>query len=533
MFSRLSFPALSFLGVAALGSQLPAQATATRRAATAAPAAESVDPAINARIRDEGLNRSKVLHTAIMLSDVSGPRLAGSPEYLRAAEWAIKELESYGTRAALEPWGVHHSRGWQVEEQSVEMIAPYYARLIAYPKAWSPSTSGTITGTPQIVSIRADSDLVKYKGKIRGSIVMNGVPRADTTSRFVPPAHRLTDAELDSLAKLTNPGDPKTYWDDAGGYAERVVRGLKRAIEIAKEGVAVMLEPSRNLDAVGVSAYQAYDNDVSSAVPAFVVARGDYQRVLNLLDARIPVELKVTLRTRYLTGDSVGYNVIAEIPGTDPKLASEVVMLGGHFDGWPSGTAATDNAAGCAVAMEVMRILKATGARPRRTIRLALWDGEEHEDYFGSLGYVRKHFGDPETMKLKPEQSKISAYFNFDNGTGRVRGIYMQGNEALRPIFSSFLAPFADLGANHLTIINQGSTDLMPFTSVGIPAFNFIQDPIDYESRTHHTNFDVAGNLLEGDLKQAAVITASVVLHTANRDERLPRLPLPAPHASK
>jgi Zn-dependent M28 family amino/carboxypeptidase len=272
---------------------------------------------------------------------------------------------------------------------------------------------------------------------------------------------------------------------------------------------------------------------MSRAVPSFVVDRGDYQRVVNLVENGIPVKLEVSLKTRVLPTDSIGYNVIAEIPGTDPALHDEVVMLGGHFDGYPVGTDATDNAAGSAVAMEVLRILKATGARPRRTIRLALWDGEEHEDYWGSMGYVKKHFGDPETMRLLPAQSKISAYFNFDNGTGRIRGIYMQGNEAVRPIFSALLEPFADLGAATLSIVNKGSTDHMPFTSVGIPAFNFIQDPIDYETRTHHSNRDVAYYLIENDLKQAAVVTASVVLHVANRDGLLPRLPLPSPHTPK
>jgi hypothetical protein len=487
------------------------------------------DSAVNARIRDEGFTRSKVMHTAIMLSDATGPRLAGSSEYRRAAEWARAELSSYGAQARLEPWGKRRGRRWQVLEQSVELIAPYYSRLVAYPKAWSPATNGTIIGAPRIVSIRADSDLVKYHGKLRGSILLNGRPSLDTLRRFAG-AHRFTDAELDSMSRLTDPGSPKDYWEENEGYPARVERSNRRAAAIRSEGVAVMLQPSRAPDGVAVEGYQAYDTDVSRAVPSFVVAAGDYQRLLNLVDNNIPLQLKIILRTRTAPGDSMGYNVIAEIPGTDPLLKNEVVMLGGHFDSWPVGTGATDNAAGSAVGIEVIRILQAIGARPRRTIRLALWDGEEHEDYFGSMGYVRKHFGDAETMRLLPEQARISAYFNFDNGTGRVRGIYMQGNQAVRPIFSAFLAPFNDLGANHLTIANTGSTDHMPFTSVGIPAFTFIQDPIDYETRTHHTNLDVAANLLESDLKQAAVVTASIVLHTANLDALLPRLPLPAPH---
>jgi carboxypeptidase Q len=524
MTTRFCLPLLGVLAAACAGAQAPA---ATAPAAVHA-SAERVDSSLNALIRAEGFQKSRVMRTAIMLSDVNGPRLAGSPEYMAAANWAVKELNSYGAKAALEPWGKRRGKSWQVVRHSVEMVSPYYARLVAYPKAWSPPTAGTVRGIPQMVAIRADSDLVKYKGKLRGSILLNGTVRPDTAARFAPLARRFTDRYLDSLSRLIDPGQPRTYWDDAGGYAEAVARSNRRAAAIRDEGAAVLLQPSGVYDAVAVTGYQAYDSDVSGTVPAFVVDRGDYQRVINLLEHNVPVTLEISLETRVAPTDSVGYNVIAEIPGTDPELRDEVVMLGAHFDGFPLGTNATDNAAGSAVAIEVMRIIQAIGARPRRTIRLALWDGEEHEEYWGSLGYVKKHFGDPATMKLLPDHGKVSAYFNFDNGTGRIRGIYMQGNTAVRPIFRSFLDPFSDLGASTLTIINKGSTDHMPFVSVGIPAFTFIQDPIDYETRTHHTNRDVAAYLLEDDLKQAAVVTASVVLHTANRDNLLPRLPLPA-----
>ena len=522
-FSRRILPLLGLAAAACAGAP-----RASVPPVAAAVNSEAVDSALNARIRAEGFQNSKVMRTAIMLSDVNGPRLAGSPEYRTAADWAVRELNSYGAKATLEAWGRRRGSSWQVVRHSVEMVAPYYARLIAFPKAWSPPTAGVIRAMPQLVSIRADSDLVKYSGKLRGAILLDGVVRPDTAARFSPLARRLTASYLDSLQRLTEPGEPRTYWDDAGGYADAVARSNRRAIAIRDEGAAVLLQPSRMYDGVQVTGYQAYDSDVSRAVPAFVVDRGDYQRVVNLVENNVPVTLEISLQTREVPADSVGYNVIAEIPGTDPALRDEVVMLGGHFDGFPLGTNATDNAAGSAVAIEVMRILQAIGAKPRRTIRLALWDGEEHEEYWGSLGYVRKHFGDPATMALLPEHSKISAYFNFDNGTGRVRGIYLQGNAAVRPIFSSFLDPFADLGASTLTIKNVGSTDHMPFVSVGIPAFTFIQDPIDYSTRTHHSNRDVAAYLLEDDLKQAAVVTASVVIHTANRDARLPRLPLPA-----
>jgi Zn-dependent M28 family amino/carboxypeptidase len=279
---------------------------------------------------------------------------------------------------------------------------------------------------------------------------------------------------------------------------------------------------------------------VSAAVPALVVARGDHARLVHLVQhadsagqpaPSLAVEVAVRSSAPRTRADSLGYNVVAELPGSDPRLRDEIVMVGGHFDSWTVGTGATDNAAGVAVAMEALRLLQATGARPKRTIRLAVWDGEEHEEYWGSRGYVLAHFGDPVTMRLRPEHERVSAYFNFDNGTGRVRGIYLQGNEAVRPIFARMLAPLADLGASTLTIKNVGSTDHMPFTAVGIPAFTFIQDPIAYEPLTHHTAADVAANLVEGDLRQAAVVTASVLYQTANLPERLPRRPLPPPRA--
>jgi len=529
----LSSPLRALLVLSCLAVSCDLLEAQGRTVAAVSAAREPVDSAINARIRDEGLNRSKVLETAVQLSDVYGPRLAGSPQYREAAEWAVKTLKSYGVpSAALEPWGKRKGRSWVVDRHSVEMLTPRYVRIVAYPKAWSPPTKGVVRGTPKLVTIRADSDLVRYRGQLKGAIVLNGPVPADS-ELFKPLGHRFTDAELDSMSRITDPGEPRTYWEDAEGYAARVERRRLLAIRLREEGVAAVLEPSRNPNAVGVSGYQAYDSDVSRAVPAFIVGRADYARIANLIERKIPVTLELSLRSRYLRADSLGYNIVGEIPGSDPTLAGEVVMVGGHFDSWPAGTGATDNAAGSAVAMEVMRILSAIGAKPRRTIRVVLWDGEEHEDYFGSMGYVKRHFGDPETMVLRPEQARVSAYFNIDNGTGRIRGIYLQGNAAVRPIFAAMLEPLRDLGATTLTIANVGSTDHMPISSVGIPAFTFIQDPIDYETRTHHTNLDVAANLRGEDLKQAAVVAASVVYHTANRAERLPRAVLPPAHSTK
>lgn len=500
-------------------------------AALAAQAPAASDTTILARIRDEGFNRSRVFQTAVALSDIRGPRLAGSPQFREAAEWAVQELTSWGmTGATLEPWGTRRGRSWSVTRHSVEMTAPRYQRIIAFPRAWSPPTPGVVRGKPIITAIRADSDLVKYRGQLRGAIILNA-PASVDLARFREIARRFSPQDLDSLARLTDPGSPTDYWDDSGDYAENV-RRRQRVMELMKnEGVAVLLTPSGNANAVGVSSYAAYDSDVSRMVPAFVVDRGDYDGLVRLVEAGQSPTLEVNLETRSVApvsrGDSTGYNVIAELRGTD--RADEVVIVGGHFDSWTAGTGATDNAAGVAVAMEALRILKAVGAPLRRTIRFAGWDGEEHEDYFGSMGYVRKHYGDAESMRLKPGHEKVSAYFNIDNGTGAIRGVYLQNNARARPVLASILAPLADLGASTLTIKNVGSTDHMPFVSVGIPAFTFIQDPLDYDTRTHHTDKDDASYLMPDDLKQAAVVVATVLYQVANLDEIVPRMPLPPP----
>ena len=247
-----------------------------------------------------------------------------------------------------------------------------------------------------------------------------------------------------------------------------------------------------------------------------------------MLDRKQPVKVAFTLAATFAENVD-GFNVLAEIPGTDPALKSEVVMLGGHLDSWHAGTGASDNAAGCAVAMEAVRILQTIGARPRRAIRVALWTGEE-QDYFGSIGYVEKHFGDLKTMALKPEHAKLAAYFNLDNGSGRIRGINLQDNEAVRTIFDAWLRPFNYIGASTVTTLNTGGRDHMPFDALGLPAFQFIQDPLNYNSKVHHSNLDVYEEAVPDDLKQASVIMASFVYHAAMRDAMLPRKPLPKPH---
>ncbi len=487
-------------------------------------AQERIDTAAIRRIREEGFEHSRVLETALGLSDLQPPRLAGSPGFLAAAGYATSRLKAWGIpRAALEPWG-RRTPSWVLDRYSVEMVSPWYLHITAFPRAWSASTPAPITAPVTVVSIGADSDFVQYRGKLRGRIVLNGAIEPPGMLDG-PMVKRFSDAELDSMSRLTDPGKPLTVADDMQPWRELIAYGRRLAAFLKKEGAVALLEPSETDASLRADGWFAYPGAAWGGVPSFVVSQSHFNRVLRLVEAGKPVRLTVSLRGHAAPGDSLGMDVVAEIPGSDPALRDQVVMLGGHLDSWIAGTGAADNAAGCAVGMEVLRILMAADLHPRRTVRLALWDAEEpSEDYAGSMGYVRRHFGDPATGVLRPEQARLSAYFNFDNGSGRIRGIYLQGDTPARPIFESLLAPFTDLGANHVTIANTGETDHIPFWALGLPAFQFIQDPLDYDSRVHHSDLDVGDYLREDDLKQAAVVMASVVYHVAMRDSLIPRL---------
>lgn len=486
---------------------------------------ERVDHAMIARIKTEAFQNSKVLETLFYMTDVHGPRLTGSPQLRAANEWARGRLTEFGLAdARLESWGTF-GRGWSIKRYSVEMTAPQYMNVTAVPKAFTPGTNGTVSGTPVLVEIRAKPDLDKYRGKLRGKIVMNGRP-TNNNVRFEPYAKRMTDDDLKKSAAAMNPGEPKSFIDEDRQWEE----SLKWQDEVNKfyhdEQIAVLLQPSpQSSGVINVTAQSYTPNDPMQNFPAVVLAREHYGRIMRLVEKKIPVSLSVNVETQFGSEEPVS-NVLADIPGTDPKLKDELVMLGGHYDSWHAATGATDNAAGCAVMIEAVRILKALGVRPRRTIRVALWTGEE-QDYYGSVGYVKKHFGDPHTLKLLPGHEKLSAYFNLDNGAGKIRGVNLQGNEAVRPIFDAYLAPFHYLGATTLTTANTGGTDHMAFEALGLPGFQFIQDPLEYETRTHHTNLDTYEAIVEDDLKQAAAVIASFVYHTAMRDERLPREALP------
>ena len=511
-FSRAALPGALVLAIAALAAQEP------------------VDEKVIAQIKTEGFQHSAVMETLSWLTDVHGPRLTGSPQLRAAGEWARTELTRWGlSNAALESYG-SVGRGWTLERFSIEMTEPQYMRIIGYPRAWSPPIS--LTATPMLVEVKSKDDFDKYRGKLRGAIVMNGRPERKEIG-FDPEATRLSDEQLKKLEAHIDPAPesednaPKSLFDEEEEFRKVVDKQIEIYKFFAAEGIAALVEPSSIPEAVRVGGF--YDQVWRASFAGFVLSREHYGRLMRLLDKKQPVKLSLALAARF--SDEVdGFNVIAEIPGTDPQLKSEVVMLGGHLDSWHTGTGATDNGAGTAAAMEAVRILKAIGVQPKRTIRVALWTGEE-EDYNGSLGYVRKHFGDPKTLAITPEHAKLAAYFNLDNGSGRIRGVNLQGNEAVRPILEAWLQPFHYLGATTLTTLNTGGTDHMAFDALGLPGFQFIQDPLNYDSRTHHTNLDLYEEVVPDDLKQASVIMASFVYHAAMRDAMLPRKALPKPRS--
>jgi carboxypeptidase Q len=495
-------------------------------AALAAPlAAQAVDEAVVAQIKLEGFQHSAVMDTLSWLSDVYGPRLTGSAGLRKAAEWARDQLTRWGLEhAALESYGTI-GRGWDLQHFDIAMTEPQFMRITGYPRAWSPATAAPLSGTPIVVDIKSKQDFDKYRGKLRGAIVMNGRPEQADIG-FGPEATRVSDDELKKKEGQINPApgsSPKTFWEEEAEFNKYLSSAVGVWKFFGSEGIAALITPSAIAEDVRVDGF--YDQKWHASYPAFVISREHYGRLMRMIDLKIPVKVSMSVAAR-ITDNVDGFNVVAELPGTDPALKDEVVMLGGHFDSWHSGTGATDNGAGSAVAMEAIRILKAIGAKPRRTIRLALWTGEE-QDYFGSVGYIERHFGDPKTMVLKPEHAKLAAYFNLDNGAGRIRGVNLQGNEVVRPIFDAWLKPFNYLGASTLTTLNTGGTDHMAFDALGLPGFQFIQDPLNYETRVHHSNLDVYEEVIPDDLMQASVIMASFAYDAAMREAMLPRKPLP------
>ena len=556
--------ALFIFSPAALLAQQPA--TTTPQAAST-PVEDPI-----AKIKDEGMNRSQVMQTLSYLTDVIGPRLTASPGMKRANDWTRDQLTKWGLQNAhLESWGPF-GRGWSLRRFSAQVVSPTGIPLIAYPKAWSPGTNGEVIAEVVYVNAKNEAELAAYKGKLKGAIVLTAALR-EVKARFEAPATRRDEKNLLALADA-----PEPRAGGGGGRRFQLSPEQRAAFQFTAtkykffqdEGAAVLIDPSRIGDGGTVFVQSAtvpqpvgaepfgpnsrgiapYDKSAPKITPQLVMAIEHYNRLIRMIEAGENVKMAVNLAVDWHDTDLMGYNTIAEIPGTD--LKDEIVMLGGHMDSWHSGTGATDNGAGVAVGMEAVRIIQALGLKPRRTIRIALWSGEE-QGLLGSRAYVAQHLGKIETpantsaagngnnatgngnsntapatpaLVKKPDYEKFSSYFNLDNGTGKIRGVYLQGNESVRSLFRQWLMPFRDMGATTLSISNTGGTDHLAFDAIGLPGFQFIQDEIEYSTRTHHSNQDVFDRIQADDMKQAATIMAAFIYNAAMTDQKLPRKPM-------
>jgi hypothetical protein len=501
--------------------------------------AETLDYATLARIREEGLLRSQVMDHAAWLTDNFGPRITGTPQMRQAGDWAVARLKSWGLANVHEepfPFG----KGWSLVRFHAHMTEPQPQPIIGYPKGWSPSTTGTVTADVVQAVLRSDADFAKYHGTLKGKVVLTQ-PAREVRMLEGRVVWRMSDEDLAEAARLPVPPEEilrskppvrPTFDDKLQEFllAEGVVATLDRGGDsaMAMQHRAPDIEVQRpDGGTIFVGRMARPEDDHSRLVPSAVIAVEHYNRMVRLLEKKTPVKMELHIETAYHdNGPMDGFNIIAELPGTD--LAGEVVMIGAHFDAQYAGTGATDNAAGSAAMMEAMRILKTIGVKPRRTIRLALWGGEEL-GHLGSRHYAREHFGDVTTMQAKPEHEKLAAYFNIDNGTGKVRGVWLQGNLGVNPIFRQWIGPLADLGVTTLAARSVGGTDHQAFDELGLPGFQFIQDRLEYTSRTHHSNMDVYDRLQKEDLMQIATVVATFAYNAAMRNERLPREALPAP----
>jgi carboxypeptidase Q len=507
------------------------------------PAPERIDYGAIYKIKDEGFQRSKVMETLSWLTDVYGPRLTNSPGFRKAGEWAVNEMNSWGlANAKLEPFPF--GRGWSNEKFVMTATTPGGSfPVIGMATAWTPSTSGAVSGDAIFAPLATADDLAQFKGKLQGKVVFTQ-PLRDVAAAWTAPASRLTEKELEDLARESDAaprsgrfggraGAPGRQGGPAAGRGGVQPFAQRLAQFLANEGALATVTTGARGDGgtlfVQGAAAASRQPNADTGLPAVVIAVEHYGRIVRSLQKDMPVRIDLEVRNTFHE-ETASFNVVAEIPGTDK--ADEVVMLGAHFDSWHGATGATDNAAGSAVMMEAMRILKASGLKLRRTVRVALWGGEE-QGLIGSREYVTAHFANVTDMVLKPGHAKLSAYFNVDNGTGAIRGVYLQGNEAAAPIFDAWMKPFNNLGMSAVTIRDTGGTDHQSFDRVGLPGFQFIQDDIEYDTRTHHSNMDSYERIQEEDMRKNAVIVAAFAYNTANRDERLPRKPLPAAAGSR
>lgn len=502
---------------------------------------ENVDTVMISRIKKEGFEKSQVMEIVSQLTDIHGPRLTNSPGYQNAANYAKTTMESWGlTNVKFDTWDEEFGRGWTLKKFSLSNLGPVYFPVVAYPKAWTPGVKGTIAADAIYLDVKAESDLDKYKGKLKGKIVLFGAPVV-VKPGFKPDAYRFNDS---TLLVMASAGDPSTGGGRFQPNRAEAQLAYAKWDFCMREGAVAVLEPSPTSrledGTVLVSSVTLpyppsvpFDKRVRAAsatapkvLPQVVIADEHYNRMIRQIQKGLTVKLELALETEF-TAPGPAFNVIAEIEGTD--LKDEVVMIGAHLDSWHAGTGATDNASGSAVMMEAMRIIKSLGVQPRRTIRIGLWSGEE-QGLIGSRNYVKRTFGERldkqqpyDSIRVKPAAEKFSVYFNMDNGTGKYRGVYLQGNENVRPVFRAWLKPFEKLGASTLTLQNTGGTDHLSFDAIGLPGFQFIQDPIEYSARTHHTSMDLYDKLIEDDLKHNAVMTASFAWLAANRDQKIPR----------
>jgi carboxypeptidase Q len=529
-------------------------------------AQEKVDVATIERIKAEEMNHSQIMDIMSWLSDVYGPRLTWSPNAARARDWTMGELKKWGlANVHEEKWDTPVGLGWENERFSLMATAPMPFIVQAVPQAWSGSTVGTVSGHAVLVQAGCSDELeANYAGKLKGAFLMTTPPRSEPVNAFVATASRYADSTLARMEAAQLDGGGRAGGRGRGGApaarsamcerqaardsaaaAGRGGRGGGRGgLSVAdtstlrwlqRQGVAAILLA----DATHVGGDVGTNNGASRAkgaprIPTVHVGQESYGRIARMLEKKVPVTLELNMQNKFYPENTTSFNIIGEIPGTDPQLENEVVMIGAHFDSWHSGTGATDNGAGSGVMLEAMRLLKTLNLSPRRTIRIGLWTGEE-EGLLGSAAYVRKHFGTRDSVAFHPtdEQKTFDTYFNVDNGSGKIRGVYLQSIAAERPIFDAWMAPFRDMGMKTATISNTGGTDHLSYIGVGLPGFQFIQDPLDYGNVTHHTNQDVYERLQPDDMKFNAAVVASFAWQAAQRDEKLPRPPEPGPLAGR
>ena len=529
--------------------------------ASALRANDAVDREVIHRIKQEVFDHTDVMDHLFHLVEVYGPRITNSPGFDASAKWAASRLEEWGAEnVKLESWGPF-GQGWSRSYFSAHLVEPQYEMLIGVPLGWSPSTDSVVSGTPVIAPFErqftpkkfkqaVDEFSAEYKGKLRGRIILI-TDLKDVNVQSDPAMRRLSKADLSRRAAAPMPRVPIDFTDPdleipendrrrsrlfsqaprwfRERWRERIRKVQGRLNEfLTSEGVRLVIHPASRGDGGTVFPPRSGDRRVDHPTPppSIALTPEHYNRIYRLVENEVPMRIEVDVKTAFHRDTLDSVNVIGELPGGAKK--DEIVMIGAHLDSTAAALGATDNGAGCAVMMEVMRVLAKLDLKLDRTVRISLWGGEE-QGLLGSKAYVKEHFADPRTMVLTSEHEKLAGYFNLDNGTGKIRGVHLQGNDMVRPIFRTWLGPFNDMGADTLTIRNTGGTDHLSFDAVGLPGFQFIQDPVEYETRTHHSNMDAYDRAQPGDLMQAVAVVASFVYHAANREEKLPRKPLPEP----